>query len=56
MSFNKQKIDPQLGLKVHEHLIKMGVETPTKPNNLDRKEKIAIIEGHVKKIMETLGL
>ena len=56
MSFNKQKIDPQLGLKVHEHLIKMGVETPTKPNNLDRKEKIAIIEGHFKKIMETLGL
>ena len=56
MSYNKTKTDPELGQKVHEHLVKVGVETPTKPNNLDRKEKIDIIEGHFQKIMETLGL
>ena len=56
MSFNKQKTDPELGQQVHEHLVKMGVETPTKPNNLDRKEKIDIIQGHFKSIMETMGL
>jgi hypothetical protein len=52
MSYNKTKTDPELGLKVHEHLVKMGVETPMiKPGNfgydvqqrMDRKEKIAAI-------------
>jgi hypothetical protein len=33
MSYNKTKTDPELGQKVHEHLVKMGVETPTNPNN-----------------------
>jgi len=56
MSYNKQKTDPELGQQVHEHLVKMGVETPTMPNNTDRKDKIDIIEGHFTKIMETLGL
>ena len=56
MSFNKTKTDPELGLKVHEYLVKMGVETPTNPNGLSRTDKIEIIETHMKKIMETLGL
>ena len=56
MSYNKTKTDPELGLKVHEHLVKMGVETPTKSNTLDRKEKIERIEKHFHSIMETLGL
>lgn len=56
MSYNKTKTDPELGLKVHEHLIRMGVETPTKTNNLDRKEKIEKIESHFNSIMQTLGL
>ena len=34
----------------------MGVETPTNPNGLNRTDKIEIIETHMKKIMETLGL
>ena len=34
----------------------MGVETPMVPNTLDRKDKIAIIETHMTRIMETLGL
>lgn len=56
MSFNKNKADPDLGKKVHEHLVKMGVETPTIPSLIDRKEKISIIEQKFKDIMETLGL
>ena len=56
MSFNKTKTNPTLGQAVHEHLVKMGVETPKLENNLDRTEKIEIIEKHMHKIMETLGL
>ena len=56
MSFNKTKCDPELGIKVHEHLVKMGVETPISPNNLSRVEKIDIIETKFRDIMETLGL
>jgi GTP cyclohydrolase I len=56
MSYNKTKTDPELGQRVHEHLVKMGVETPAKPNNMDRKDKIDIIESHFATIMETLGL
>jgi len=56
MSYNKTKTDPELGLRVHEHLVEMGVETPSAPNDLDRKDKISLIEINVKRIMETLGL
>jgi len=56
MSYNKQKTDPELGQKVHQHLVKMGVETPTNPNNYDRKEKIDHIEAHFAHIMRILGL
>lgn len=56
MSYNKTKTDPELGQLVHEHLVKCGVETPVNQNNLDRKEKIDLIEGHFTKIMQTLGL
>ena len=56
MSYNKTKTDPELGLKVHEHLVKMGVETPTKPSNMDRKEKIEAIEENFINIMCILGL
>jgi GTP cyclohydrolase I len=56
MSYNKTKTDPELGQKIHEHLVKMGVETPTKDNLLDRKEKIEVIEAHFNGIMKALGL
>ena len=56
MSFNKTKTDPELGLKVHEHLVKMGVETPTTPNGLSRTDKIDIIEAKFTDIMNALGL
>jgi GTP cyclohydrolase I len=56
MSYNKTKTDPELGLKVHEYLVKMGVETPTVNNAIERKAKIEIIENAFTNIMLTLGL
>ena len=56
MSYNKTKTDPELGRKIHEHLVKVGVETPTVENDLDRKEKIDVIEAHFIGIMKALGL
>lgn len=56
MSFNKTKCDPELGKAVHEHLVKCGVETPTKDNGLSRTEKIDIIERKFTDIMNALGL
>lgn len=56
MSYNKTKTDPELGLRVHEHLVKMGVETPTFQTSLDRKDKITEIERSFSHIMQVLGL
>lgn len=56
MSFNKTKCDPELGRRVHEHLVKMGVETPTVDNGVDRKDKIEIIEKNFTEIMKAMGL
>ena len=58
MSYNKTKCDPILGQQVHQHLVAMGVETPmdNSVTNMDRKDKIEIIEGAMNIIMKTLGL
>ena len=56
MSFNKTKCDPELGRRVHEHLVKMGVETPTVDNGVDRKDQIEIIEKNFTEIMKAMGL
>lgn len=56
MSFNKQKADPALGIAIHEHLVKCGVETPTTQNNLSRTDKIDLIENHFRQIMQILNL
>jgi len=56
MSYNKTKTDPSLGLQIHRHLTEMGVESPIIPSDLDRKEKIILIETHFRKIMDLLGL
>ena len=56
MSYNKTKTDPELGRKIHEYLVRVGVETPTTDDPLDRKEKIDIIEAHFQGIMRALGL
>ena len=58
MSYNKTKTDPVLGHKIHEHLVKCGVETPATESggNLSRTEKIEAIERHFDAIMTHLGL
>jgi|SRR5476651_182152 len=56
MSFNKNKTNPELGQAVHEHLVSLGLETPTIPNTLTIKQKVAKIEKAMTTIMETLGL
>ena len=56
MSYNKTKCDPELGKRVHEHLLKCGVETPTIETVDDRKLKIEIIERHFTEIMRIMGL
>ncbi len=56
MSYNKTKTDPELGQKVHEYLVKVGVETPTLESSYDRKTKIEMIESHFVGIMRILGL
>lgn len=63
MSFNKTKTDPELGRRVHQHLLSCGVETPgvgaihhNEYSTADRKTKIDLIEGHFVEIMKILGL
>ena len=56
MAYNKTKTDPDLGRRVHEHLIKMGVETPVADNGFTRTEKIDLIEQHFTNIMNVMGL
>jgi GTP cyclohydrolase IA len=56
MSYNKTKTDPSLGLEIHNHLIKKGVETPISEMDLSRTEKIDSIEKNFTNIMNTLGL
>lgn len=56
MSYNKTKTDPELGHRVHEHLVKCGVETPITNTSADRKWKIDKIEESFQAIMEVLGL
>lgn len=56
MSLNKSKCDPELGQRIHDHLVKQGVETPQKESALTRGEKIEIIERKFADIMQTLGL
>ena len=58
MSYNKTKTDPELGRKIHEHLIKCGVETPVKESTylIDRKAKIEVIEKLFAQIMQALNL
>lgn len=56
MSYNKTKTDPSLGQKIKEHLEEAKVQTPFKENNLERTQKIEVIEKHFYEIMRTLGL
>lgn len=51
------KTDPVLGLKVHNHLVELGCETPTTLNNtFTPKQQITRIESAFTKVMDTLRL
>jgi len=57
MSHPKSKSNPELGKKVHKHLISKGLETPmTDMVFVDAEDKIAEMEPHFEAIMKTLGL
>ncbi len=58
MSFQKTKINPELGVKIQEHLIKCGVQTPIDINllRIENKDKIEKIEKHFTEIWKTMGL
>lgn len=49
--------DKALGLKVQQHLIKLGIETPMVDGPvLSRGDKLAVIEGSTKRMLQALGL
>jgi len=52
------KSDKQLGAKVHQHLLSLGLETPMTYTRLDTDNiyKVAEIEFHFEKIMQILEL
>lgn len=60
MAHPKTKADAELGKKVHEHLVKLGLETPMVeiPEHLKytEEQKIDIITHQFSEIMATLGL
>lgn len=58
MSFQKTKVDPVLGQSIHEHLVKMGVETPINKTHLyvENKEKIDKLQYHFTEIWKAMGL
>lgn len=58
MSYNKTKTDPELGQKIHQHLVSCGVETPMRraPGAPERKVQIEEIEKRFADIMHILGL
>ena len=56
MAFNKTKTDPELGLEIHKHLVKCGVETPVLDNGISRTEKNDIIKDKFTDIMNVMGL
>ena len=51
-----EKCDPELGLKVHQHLIDMGVETPFTESEDYSDKRVKKIEKHFGEIMKILGL
>ena len=58
MSFDPSKCDPDLGLRVQEHLVKLGLHTPINNEKISvpAKDKIEIIERHTREVWKALGL
>jgi len=56
LAIDMGKVDPDLGHRVHQHLVEQGLETPIVKLSGDGDEKIKNIEKSFTDIMETLGL
>lgn len=56
MSLNRQKVDPELGQRVHKHLLKQRVETPFRLPPATKGDQIREISRHFQAIMQVLGL
>jgi GTP cyclohydrolase I len=57
MPLNIEKTNPELGRKVHEHLVRQGVETPMVERAvLNPQERIDSIATHFTHIMSWLGM
>jgi GTP cyclohydrolase I len=56
--YSKTKTDPKLGREIHNHLFKLGIETPTTDSSelVSNQEKIEMVEHYMKKIMEVMNL
>jgi GTP cyclohydrolase I len=50
------KCDPELGARVHKHLVELGVETPFIDTGEFADKKVKKIEKHFTAIMTTLGM
>lgn len=54
---NENKNSPDLGAKIREHLISVGVETPFTPqNHVPYAQKYEALKGHFAGILGTLGM
>jgi GTP cyclohydrolase I len=56
MSLNIDKCDPLLGQEVHQHLLQLGVETPSVTNAWSTKKKIQKISKNFENTMAILGM
>ncbi len=57
MMVNREKCDPRLGEEVFEHLVDMGLETPTTELvSVSREDKLDRIIPAMTELVETLGL
>ena len=58
MSYDKTKTSPSLGEEVHQHLVELGIETPTTSllTSVSNKEKIEKIEKLMTEVWQTLGM
>lgn len=50
------QVDKELGQQVHEHLVKLGLETPMIKNDLTASEKIDQIQAKMQEVMTIMGL
>lgn len=56
MALDKSKCNPELGKKIHDHLVSLGCETPLSDNRSSYKVRQARLETSFTRIMENMNL